>query len=51
MHDAYMREIVETGGAPGVKELMHMIDALGSKGHREEILVIRSSDNLINFIN
>ena len=46
-----MREIVESGGAPSVQELMDKIDQLGAKGHKDVYLATQACNNFFSFIN
>ena len=39
MHHAYLREIIETGGAPSIEELAMRADNLGGYGYHEESAV------------
>ena len=50
MHEAYLREIVETGGAPSLQELSNRAEALGGLGLNEESVVKNSLNGLLNYI-
>jgi hypothetical protein len=50
MHGAYMREIIENGGAPSVQELSMKAEALGGHFYLEEKLIKKTFNAVSNFI-
>ena len=50
MHEAYLREIIENGGAPSVHELSLKAEALGGHFYLQERLIKRAFNSISNFI-
>lgn len=51
MHSAYLREIIETGGAPSIVELTQKAEALGARGCQEESIAKSAINKLISILN
>ena len=51
MHDSYLREIVETGGAPSLQELATKAEALGGHGNSEESMVKKAVNSMMELFN
>lgn len=51
MHSAYLREIIETGGAPSILELAQKAEALGARGCQEESMAKSAINKLTSVLN
>ena len=51
MYDTYLREIIETGGAPSIQELSAKADGLGGHGYNEESVAMSAFNSLTSLFN
>ena len=51
MSDAYLREIVESGGAPSIHEIQMVANSLGGFGYEEESLAKRGVNYMASLHN